>query len=71
MPHIPAIKPTNLKMDPATELPEFEVRITMDTTKHIQALTADEAGDLAWEEALNNGEFVFEINSQEDDDGII
>ena len=69
MPHIPAITPTKLKMDPATELPEFEVHITMNTTKIVRALTSEEAGDMAWEEALNNGEFTFEINDTEVPDG--
>ena len=65
----PAIKPTDLSNKPTPELPEFEVHIRMDTVKIVRAMNEEEAGDMAWEEAIDNGEFVFDINSPEDEDG--
>jgi len=51
-------------------LPEFTVRITVDETLTIRALTEDEASDLAWEQILNEGAWGQEITELEEDDGV-
>ena len=59
----PSIRPSN---QPPDELPEFEVRIIVNTTKRLRALNADEASDMAWEEAVNNGDIGFDIEEVTD-----
>ncbi len=71
MPINPAIKPTiRPAKEPPPDLPEWEVRLTMDVTKRIRAMDEDQAQDMAWEQALNNGELDMEVNEiPEDENG--
>ena len=65
MPIKPAITPAG---QPPPDLPEWEVRLTMDVTKRIRAMSEDQASDMAWEEALNNGEMGIEVNELPEDE---
>ncbi len=62
MPIKPAITPATRH---ATDLPEWEVRLTMDVTKRIRAVDEDQASDMAWEEAMDNGEVGMDIREVE------
>ncbi len=65
MPHKPAIRPA---AQPPPDLPEWEVRLTMDVTKRIHAMDEDQASDMAWEEAMNNGEVGMGIQEVPEDE---
>ncbi len=60
MPIKPAITPAT-----RSDLPEWEVRLTMDVTKRIRAMDEDQASDMAWEEAMDNGEVGMDIREVE------
>ncbi len=77
MPHKPAITPAGRPVTkPSPDLPEWEVRLTMNVTKRIRAMYWEEASDIAWEEALNNGEVDMDVQEvgmdiqEEDTDGV-
>lgn len=63
MPHKPAIRPAA-----QPDLPEWEVRLTMDVTRRIRAMDGDQASDMAWEEAINNGEVGMDIQEVPEDE---
>ncbi len=68
MPIKPAIRPA---AEPPPDLPEWEVRLTMDVTKRIRAMDEDQASEMAWEEVWDNGEVGMDIREVEEDiDGV-
>lgn len=68
MPIKPAITPAGRPAtQPPSDLPEWEVRITMDVSRRIRATSEGEAQDIAWEQALNNGELDMEVNEVEEE----
>ncbi len=72
MPHKPAITPAGRPVTkPSPDLPEWEVRLTMDVTERIRAMDEDQASEMAWEEAMDNGEVGMDIREvEEDTDGV-
>jgi len=68
MPNIPAIRKTNLHQ-PAEELPEFDVSISVNHHTKVRATSQEEASDLAWEEIMNQGAWELNIDELEVPDG--
>lgn len=68
MPIVPAIKSTNLSKA-IPELPELEVRITVDYSTKVRAIDEDSAVEQVWEEIMNEGAWGLEITGQEGNDG--
>ncbi len=72
MPIKPAITPaTRPAAKPSPDLPEWEVRLTMDVTKRIRAMDEDQASEMAWEEAMDSGEVEMEITEVEEDVDVV
>ena len=63
----PAITPAGRPATPP-DLPEWEVRLTMDVTKRIRAMDEDEAIEMTWGEVMDSGEWGMDIQEVPEDE---